>query len=189
MDVLVLGPVQLWAGEESVGIDRPLERAVLARLALANGVPVPDGRLAEDLWGADVERPVQRLRVVVSRPRAALGAHAEVIGRTPAGYHASSRASDLVTAEAAAQRLYAARRAGDHAVVAAAAREALGLWRGAALADLRSVPYAAAEGDRLDDWRLSRPAPRRCAGFVACARRLECAVRARGIGEFGPHPR
>ncbi|WP_433758866.1 hypothetical protein [Nocardia sp. CA-135398] len=67
MDVLVLGPVQLWAGEKSVGIDRPLERAVLVRLALAGGVPVPDGRLAEDLWGADVERPVQRLRVVVSR--------------------------------------------------------------------------------------------------------------------------
>ncbi|MFI7671845.1 BTAD domain-containing putative transcriptional regulator [Nocardia sp. NPDC049526] len=155
MDVLVLGPVQVRAGEAGIAIDRPLERAVLVRLAMANGVPVPDGRLAEDLWGADVERPVQRLRVVVSRLRAALGAHAEVIGRTPAGYHASSRASDLVTAEAAAQRLYAARRAGDHAVVAAVAREALGLWRGAALADLRSVPYAAAEGDRLDDWRLS----------------------------------
>ncbi|WP_157187339.1 AfsR/SARP family transcriptional regulator [Nocardia vinacea] len=155
VDVLVLGPVQFWAGEDVVAIDRQLERAVLVRLALANGVPVPDGRLAEDLWGADVERPVQRLRVVVSRLRAALGAHAEVIGRTPAGYHASSRAADLVTAEAAAQRLYAARRAGDHAGVAAAAREALGRWRGAALADLRSVPYAAAEGDRLDDWRLS----------------------------------
>ncbi|MEV6333262.1 BTAD domain-containing putative transcriptional regulator [Nocardia vinacea] len=155
VDVLVLGPVQFWAGEDVVAIDRQLERAVLVRLALANGVPVPDGRLAEDLWGADVERPVQRLRVVVSRLRAALGAHAEVIGRTPAGYHASSRAADLVTAEAAAQRLYAARRAGDHAGVAAAAREALGWWRGVALADLRSVPYAAAEGDRLDDWRLS----------------------------------
>lgn len=155
VDVLVLGPVQFWAGEDVVAIDRQLERAVLVRLALANGVPVPDGRLAEDLWGADVERPVQRLRVVVSRLRAALGARAEVIGRTPAGYHASVTASDLSTAEAAAQRLYAARRAGDHAVVAAAAREALGLWRGAALADLRSVPYGAAEGDRLDDWRLS----------------------------------
>ncbi|MEV5838402.1 BTAD domain-containing putative transcriptional regulator [Nocardia sp. NPDC052112] len=155
MDVLVLGPVQVRAGEDDLTIDRPLERALLVRLALAGGVPVPDGRLAEDLWGADVERPVQRLRVVVSRLRAALGTHARVIGRTPAGYHARVTAADLSTAEAAAQRLYAARRAGDHAAVAAAAREALGLWRGAALADLRGVPYAAAEGDRLDDWRLS----------------------------------
>ncbi|WP_433758867.1 BTAD domain-containing putative transcriptional regulator [Nocardia sp. CA-135398] len=64
-------------------------------------------------------------------------------------------AADLATVKRAAQRLYTARRAGDHAMAAAAAREALALWRGAALADLRSVPYAAAEGDRLDDWRLS----------------------------------
>ncbi|WP_330250434.1 hypothetical protein OG874_29920 [Nocardia sp. NBC_00565] len=155
MDVLVLGPVQVRAGDDGFAIDRPLERAVLVRLALANGIPVPDGRLAADLWGEDVERPVQRLRVVVSRLRAALGPHAEVIGRTPAGYHASVSASDLMTAEAAAQRLHTARRNGDHAVVAAAAREALGLWRGPALADLRSVPYAEAEGERLDDWRLS----------------------------------
>ncbi|WP_433199029.1 BTAD domain-containing putative transcriptional regulator [Nocardia sp. CA-107356] len=155
MDVLVLGPVQVWAGEDDVAIDRPLERALLVRLALAGGVPVPDGRLAEDLWGGDVERPVQRLRVVVSRLRAALGPRAEVIGRTPAGYHATVSASDLSTAEAAAQRLYGARRGSDHAAVAAAARDALALWRGPALADLRAVPYAAAEGERLDDWRLS----------------------------------
>lgn len=155
VDVLVLGPVQVWAGEDGVAIDRPLERAVLVRLALAGGVPVPDVRLAEDLWGGDIERPVQRLRVVVSRLRAALGAHAEVVLRTSAGYHTSVGAADLRMAEAAAQRLYSARRGGDHVAVAAAAREALSLWRGHALADLRAVPYASAEGERLDDWRLA----------------------------------
>ncbi|MFC9439032.1 BTAD domain-containing putative transcriptional regulator [Nocardia sp. NPDC057030] len=155
MDVLVLGPVQAWADGVAVTVDRPLERAVLVRLALANRVPVPDGRLAEDLWGAEVERPVQRLRVVVSRLRAALGPLADVIGRTPAGYQATVSAADLLAAEAAAQRLHTARRGGDHAAVAAAAKEALALWRGHALADLRSIPFAAAEGERLDDWRLS----------------------------------
>ncbi|MFE9578636.1 BTAD domain-containing putative transcriptional regulator [Nocardia sp. NPDC006044] len=155
MDVLVLGPVQAWADGVAVTVDRPLERAVLVRLALANRVPVPDGRLAEDLWGAEVERPVQRLRVVVSRLRAALGPLADVIGRTPAGYQATVSAADLLAAEAAAQRLHTARRGGDHAAVAAAAREALALWRGHALADLRTIPFAAAEGERLDDWRLS----------------------------------
>ncbi|MFI9401465.1 AfsR/SARP family transcriptional regulator [Nocardia sp. NPDC052316] len=155
MDVLVLGPVQVWADGVAVTVDRPLERAVLVRLALANRVPVPDGRLAEDLWGAEVERPVQRLRVVVSRLRAALGPSAEVIERTPAGYQATVCATDLLAAEAAAQRLHSARRTGDYAAVAAAAEAALGLWRGPALADLRTVPFAAAEGERLDDWRLS----------------------------------
>lgn len=127
VDVLVLGPVQVWAGEDGVAIDRPLERAVLVRLALAGGVPVPDVRLAEDLWGGDIERPVQRLRVVVSRLRAALGAHAEVVLRTSAGYHTTVSAADLRMAEAAAQRLYSARRGGDHVAVAAAAQEALAL--------------------------------------------------------------
>ncbi|WP_041563128.1 AfsR/SARP family transcriptional regulator [Nocardia brasiliensis] len=155
MDVLVLGPVQAWADGVAVTVDRPLERAVLVRLALANRVPVPDGRLAEDLWGAEVERPVQRLRVVVSRLRAALGPLAEVIGRTSAGYQARVSATDLLDAEAAAQRLHTARRAGDYRTVASAAREALALWRGPALADLRTIPFAAAEGERLDDWRLS----------------------------------
>ncbi|WP_170160070.1 AfsR/SARP family transcriptional regulator [Nocardia tenerifensis] len=155
MDVLVLGPVQAWADGVAVTVDRPLERAVLVRLALANRVPVPDGRLAEDLWGAEVERPVQRLRVVVSRLRAALGPLADVIGRTPAGYQATVTATDLLAAEAAAQRLHTARRGGDYAAVASAAKEALALWRGHALADLRTIPFAAAEGDRLDDWRLS----------------------------------
>ncbi|MFG2185639.1 BTAD domain-containing putative transcriptional regulator [Nocardia iowensis] len=155
MDVLVLGPVQVLADGVVVTVDRPLERAVLVRLALANRVPVPDRRLAEDLWGAEVERPVQRLRVVVSRLRAALGPSAEVIGRTPAGYQATVSAPDLLAAEAAAQRLHTARRTGDYATVAAAAMAALALWRGHALADLRTIPFAAAEGERLDDWRLS----------------------------------
>ncbi|WP_069161669.1 AfsR/SARP family transcriptional regulator [Nocardia altamirensis] len=155
VDVLVLGPVQALADGAGVTVDRPLERAVLVRLALANRVPVPDRRLAEDLWGAEVERPVQRLRVVVSRLRSALGPLAEVIERTPAGYQAVVSATDLLAAEAAAQRLHAARRAGDYPAVAAAAREALALWRGHALADLRTIPFAAAEGERLDDWRLS----------------------------------
>ncbi|MFI6040133.1 BTAD domain-containing putative transcriptional regulator [Nocardia sp. NPDC051321] len=155
VDVLVLGPVQAWADGVAVTVDRPLERAVLVRLALANRVPVPDGRLAEDLWGAEVERPVQRLRVVVSRLRATLGPLADVIVRTPAGYQATVAATDLLAAEAAAQRLHTARRGGDFDAVAAAAREALALWRGHALADLRTIAFAAAEGERLDDWRLS----------------------------------
>lgn len=155
VDVLVLGPVQAWHDGVAVTVERPLERAVMVRLALADRVPVPDSRLAEDLWGAEVERPVQRLRVVVSRLRSALGPHAGLIERTSAGYRSTAVASDLITAEAAAQRMHAARRAGDHQAVAAAARTALALWRGPALADLRAIPFAAAEGERLDDWRLS----------------------------------
>ncbi|MEV4892058.1 hypothetical protein AB0K48_22010, partial [Nonomuraea sp. NPDC055795] len=70
LDVLVLGPVVIRAGEALVRLERPLERALLARLALASGRPVPDERLAADLWGeAELTRPTERLRVLASRLR------------------------------------------------------------------------------------------------------------------------
>jgi predicted ATPase len=50
--------------------------------------------------------------------------------------------------------MHAAVRSGDHHGVRAAANEALNLWRGQSLADLRAVPYASVEGDRLDSWRV-----------------------------------
>ncbi|MFI6297278.1 winged helix-turn-helix domain-containing protein [Nonomuraea sp. NPDC050790] len=78
LDVLVLGPVMIRAGEALVRVERPLERALLARLALAGGRPVPDGRLAADLWGeAELTRPTERLRVLASRLRTALSAAPE----------------------------------------------------------------------------------------------------------------
>ncbi|MDX3111492.1 hypothetical protein PW035_62580, partial [Nonomuraea angiospora] len=68
LDVLVLGPVTVRAGDATIVVDRLLERALLTRLALAGGSPVPDARLAADLWGeAELARPTERLRVLVSR--------------------------------------------------------------------------------------------------------------------------
>ncbi|MDX3107308.1 AfsR/SARP family transcriptional regulator, partial [Nonomuraea angiospora] len=74
--------------------------------------------------------------------------------RTPGGYALDAHAADLVKARAAAERAHAAARSGDHAGVRDAAAQALGLWRGSALADLRAIPYAELEGHRLESWRL-----------------------------------
>ncbi|QBS40216.1 AfsR/SARP family transcriptional regulator [Nocardia sp. CS682] len=153
--VRVLGSAWVTDGARTIGVDRPLERAVLVRLALAGGIPVPDRRLAADLWGdGEISRPVERLRVVVSRLRTALGEHGATVLRTPAGYRTTMAAGDLLAAESIADRLHAARRAGRYAEVGAAADEALRLWRGPALADLLWAPYAAVEASRLDEWRL-----------------------------------
>ncbi|MFI6740670.1 AfsR/SARP family transcriptional regulator [Nonomuraea sp. NPDC050451] len=171
LDVLVLGPVTVRAGEATIVVDRLLERALLTRLALAGGSPVPDARLAADLWGeAELARPTERLRVLVSRLRAALPAgsggpgqsgagagrsrQASPLVRTPGGYALDAHAADLVQARAAAERAHAAARSGDHAGARASAAQALGLWRGSALADLRAIPYAELEGERLEAWRL-----------------------------------
>lgn len=181
LDVLVLGPVTVRAGDATIVVDRLLERALLTRLALAGGSPVPDARLAADLWGeAELARPTERLRVLVSRLRAALptlpadlgqggaGAgqwgqggtgvgrsrQASLLVRTPGGYALDAHAADLVTARAAAEQAHAAARSGDHAGARDSAAQALGLWRGSALADLRAIPYAELEGERLEAWRL-----------------------------------
>jgi hypothetical protein len=45
VEVLVLGPAQCTAGGTALTVERPLERALLVRLALAAGTPVADERL------------------------------------------------------------------------------------------------------------------------------------------------
>ncbi|WP_432939198.1 BTAD domain-containing putative transcriptional regulator [Kribbella sp. CA-253562] len=154
LEVLVLGPLAVRLDGVAVAVDRPLERALLVRLALAGGLPVPDQRLAVDLWGdVDLARPTERLRVLASRLRAALGTP-DILTRASNGYALSARMTDLVSARSLTKALYAAARAGDHATVSALGREATALWRGASLADLRTIPYAATEAEQLDAWRL-----------------------------------
>jgi len=156
VDVLVLGPTLVRAGDTVLPVDRPLERALLVRLAMGRGTAVPDQRLAGDLWGdEELRRPVERLRVAMSRLRTSLGPHAGLISRSPAGYRLASAPTDLVRAEAAAERLHAAERIGDHAKMRDASAAALAYWRGPALADLRLIRYARIEAERLDAWRLT----------------------------------
>lgn len=153
LQVQVLGPVAISAGGTVVTLRRPLERGLVARLALARGVGVPDERLTADLWEGTDDR-VARLRVVVSRLRRTLGEGADAVVRGEGGYRLTGDVPDLRAAAAAADRLHAANRAGDREAVRRAASEAEAQWRGPALSDLRSLPFAAAEGERLDAWRL-----------------------------------
>lgn len=155
LEVNVLGPTLVKSGGEVLRVARPMERALLVRLALGRGVAVPDDRLAADLWGeAGLERATERLRVVAFRLRTALGERSELVVRTAGGYRLLASTPDVLGAEAAADRMHAALRAGQHEAVRAAAADALARWRGPSLADMRPTPFAAAEGDRLDAWRL-----------------------------------
>lgn len=147
----MLGQCAISAAGQSIEVPRRLERALAVRLALARGAAVPDEVLARELWGDDESaRPAERLRVVASRLRAALGTAGDALQRSAAGYQLDARPADLIAMEAALAGLAAALRAGDPEGVRAAATAALRRFRGAALADLRSVPFARAEGERLD---------------------------------------
>lgn len=115
-----------------------------------------DDRLARDLWGdTDLNRPTARLQVLASRLRSSLGSVGPAaLTRSGGGYALAASTPDLAAAEAAGERVQAAVRSGDPATVRSAAAEAVAQWRGATLADLRAIPYALGEGERLDAWLL-----------------------------------
>ncbi|MFF2044216.1 BTAD domain-containing putative transcriptional regulator [Kitasatospora sp. NPDC058170] len=157
MRVCLLGALVLDTGGGPVPVGGPRLRALLARLALDAGRAVRAEVLAQELWGdAAPDDPANALQSLVSRLRRVLG-DPLLLTSEPAGYRLAVEAGavDVVRFEQLA-------RSGQHLLVqdrpaeaAAALREALGLWRGGALADVRGAPFAEAEAARLERARLA----------------------------------
>jgi predicted ATPase/DNA-binding SARP family transcriptional activator len=136
----VLGPLRVRADDREIDPGGPRSRALIARLALAGNRPVTAAALIDDLWGLDEPADATNaLQSVVSRTRRRLPDGA--LDSTPAGYvlHCASVDADEF------ERLVSAGRADD----------ALALWRGDPLADIGDFPFAAAEGQRLGELRLT----------------------------------
>ena len=155
----ILGPLLVEVGGRPVEVGGSRLRALLVRLALGTGRPVAAGTLVDALWGdtppADAPNALQTL---VSRLRRALGDGA-LVASGPAGY-ALAVAPDDVDAALFGRLVQRARAAangaaGGPADRGGALREALGLWRGPALADVADAPFAAAEAERLERLRLA----------------------------------
>ncbi|MEU7989461.1 BTAD domain-containing putative transcriptional regulator [Streptosporangium canum] len=158
MRIEVLGPVRAYA-DDGAPIDAGgvMVRALLARLALAGGETVSVDALVDGLWG---EHPrggtVNALHGLVHRLRKALGG-AGVVERAAGGYRLHARAED-VDAYRFEER---AKRGGRELAAGAAQRaaslldEALALWRGDALADVRDAPFAGTAGARLEELRVA----------------------------------
>jgi predicted ATPase/DNA-binding SARP family transcriptional activator len=153
----ILGPLELRdADGRLLPVGGARLRSLLIRLAIADGHAVPVDRLADDLWPesgpADAANAVQAL---VSRLRRAAGG--DIVEHGPAGYRLTVPPEE--TDAGAFKRLVATARArqagGDHAGAADMLRRALGLWRGAALADVADAPFAAAAIARLTELRLA----------------------------------
>ncbi|MFD1935297.1 BTAD domain-containing putative transcriptional regulator [Nonomuraea mangrovi] len=150
----ILGPARVRDAEgRPVALGGPRVRALLVLLAVDAGRIVTQDQLIDGLYGAEPpETAANALQSQVSRLRRALGR--ELIEFHPAGYRLAADAADvdahrfeLLTAEGRE-----AMRAGDPARAATVLKEALGLWRGAPLAD---APYAEAAAARLAELRLS----------------------------------
>ncbi|GAA1961226.1 AfsR/SARP family transcriptional regulator [Catenulispora subtropica] len=149
LEILLLGPVEAWAGAVRVPL-APLERDLLALLALQPGTVSSTDRIIDGLWG---ERPPaaprSRVQGLVSGLRRKVGA--ALVTRQP-GYllDVPSEAVDSGRCEALARQVRAARTPAEKAKIA---RLALGLWRGEAL-DGACAPGADPDRARLAELRV-----------------------------------
>ncbi len=149
----LLGPVRAWRDNAPVTIGGAKPRRLLARLAAAAPDAVPTDALLEAVWGGQVPATARKvLQKYVLHLRDRLGRDAVVTAE--AGYalrveHLDSALFDRLLADACA-----ARREGLEEQAWELLERAAALWHGNALQGLEDVPFAAAEGRRLDELRL-----------------------------------
>jgi DNA-binding SARP family transcriptional activator/ATP/maltotriose-dependent transcriptional regulator MalT len=132
------------------------QRAVLALLLLHANEALSVGRIVEEVWGPNPpETATKMLRNTVSQLRRLLAD--ELLVTHPGGYalavdpdRIDSRRFERLVREGRT-----ALSAGEVDVAAAILAEGLALWRGAALADVIDVPFAATETTRLEQMRLT----------------------------------
>ncbi|MEU1042917.1 BTAD domain-containing putative transcriptional regulator, partial [Streptomyces sp. NPDC005907] len=165
LDFGLLGPLLVRRAGAVLNAGPRKQRLLLVRLLIADGCAVPPETLCEELWSeqsgrapggatASLHAHVSKLRAVLEPPHLREGAF-EVLVTEPAGYalRAPSESRDTVRfgrAVAQARRLLGQdqpKRALEEA------ERALGMWRGAPLADAAHHLFAAHEAARLEDLR------------------------------------
>ncbi|WP_233160389.1 AfsR/SARP family transcriptional regulator [Actinophytocola xanthii] len=161
----MLGPLEVSSEAGRVMLPSPRHQRVLAALLLAPNSVVPTARLVEAMW--DREPPATATKQVqncVSALRERLGRGSAVIVTDGPGYRIVVSDSELDALRFHRELETARRRAaeGSHRAAVLAARAALRLWRGPALAGLDAVALAGPVM-RLNEQRLH--AIRRCADW------------------------
>ncbi len=156
MEIGVLGPFEVLDGDRRIELNARKPRALLAALALRHGAVASSESLIDALWGESApDSAASLLRVYVAQLRRVLP-EGRLVTRAP-GYLLRIEPGELDALRF--EELHAdARRAsaeGDVRLARALYGRALALWRGDALADLVTEPFAHLEAARLDDLRLA----------------------------------
>ena len=157
LEYRLLGPLEVVSDGRAVRLGGPRQRATLAILLLHANRVVPVERLADDLYaGRPPVTAVTQVQRQVSELRRALGS-AGAIETRPPGYvlHLRDEELDLARFERMSGEAERARARNDVASAAGLLREALGLWRGAPLADLAYESFARPAVERLEELRLA----------------------------------
>jgi DNA-binding SARP family transcriptional activator/pimeloyl-ACP methyl ester carboxylesterase len=156
MDFRILGPLEVCDGDRELPLGGEKQRAFLALLLVnANRTLSIDG-IVDSLWdGSPPESAPKMVQIYVSKLRKILAP--DKLRTRPPGYSVQLAPDelDLHRFESVVAGARAALDAGRAQPAADRLREALALWRGPALTEFASEPFAQHEGARLEELRLA----------------------------------
>jgi predicted ATPase/DNA-binding SARP family transcriptional activator len=158
LELRILGPLEVWHDGRAVVFGSPRGPALLGTLLVHRGEAVAADALVQALWGDEAPPTAGKaLQVSVSRLRRSLGPVAERVQTTGGGYRLLVEADELDADRFARgyERGRGLLSAGAPAEAAVVLRDALALWRGPPLADLRYEAWAQAEIRRLEELRVA----------------------------------
>ncbi|MDP8966985.1 MAG: winged helix-turn-helix domain-containing protein [Actinomycetota bacterium] len=159
MEFRILGPLELHAEAGPLTLGGRRQRALLTLLLLDANQLVSTERIIDALWGADPPPTAgTAIHVTVSRLRKLLREDPRgILVTKPGGYLLRLKPAQLDAAcfEQLVRSGRGALAEGRPEVAAERLREALGLWRGPALADLRYEAFAQNEIGRLEELRVA----------------------------------
>jgi DNA-binding SARP family transcriptional activator len=183
----MLGPLEVRTEQGWTGINALKWRTVLAVLLLNPGQVVSTDRLIEEMWGeSSPSRATNLVSVYVHRLRRLMGdTEGRVLVTRSPGYQLLLAGDDFDAGRFA--RLAAAGRtalSGGNAQRAAdLLAEALGLWRGRALADVPASALISAEAERLEESRVDA-LELRIQADLACGRQVMVAELRRLLADY-----
>lgn len=177
----LLGPLEIRAGEDWQGIGAPKWRSVLAPLLIYAGQIVPADTLISAVWGeAPPAKAANLVSIYVLRLRRLMDeADRELLVTRAPGYLLRVRSpdTDALLFEAMVRDGRRAFADGNPQAAASGLTEALGLWYGRPLADVRATPLIEAEAERLAELRLE-------ATELRLAAELACGGAAQAVAEI-----
>jgi DNA-binding SARP family transcriptional activator/tetratricopeptide (TPR) repeat protein len=172
----LLGPVEVLVNDTWSTPRKPQQRLVMAMLALRPGQVVPVDELIDAVWEEDPPRSARgSLQVLMTRLR-------QTLARVPGGR--LERYGDGYRLQMEPGRMdvhvfrsltKAGRAAADGRAAVAAFDQALALWRGPAMADVRGTPRVEAIRSTLAEERLGA-ASDRIGGLLNCGLEREAAA-------------
>jgi DNA-binding SARP family transcriptional activator len=157
MKFRLLGPLEVRVGDDWKGIGAPKWRSVLAALLINAGQIVSADALIDEVWDQPPAKAVNLISIYVLRLRRLLGdADGSLLVTRAPGYQLRVAATDTdaLLFEAMVRDGRRVFGSGDPQGAARQLTEALALWYGRPLADVRATPLVEAEAERLAELRL-----------------------------------